>query len=367
MNAENFTVSDMKELPPYATRELIHERLPFIFPEGTSNRNYCIREMSASTIFTMIYIGAIEGNETYIGPIHVYRMTDDQASLTSDAHRIAYGTDILKKNMAPLGNRWYADNTREPIRDETLREGLSQVGAVLSLTNLPTTSSKPRYSLQKAFAALFNPELTGEALNEEINKWQAANLSSGAIARIALAGRVSSDSDGRVSVKFPNGEVRNLTSGPSSEISKGVVEAFATSFLHNPAVLWLSTSDAKVQYTDDILASKMGLKIQADQNLPDIILVDLGPSDPLLLFVEVVATDGAITDRRKEAIYKLTDAAGYKREQIAFLTAYQDRQKPGFKKTIAGLAWNSFVWFMSEPDKIVYFKDGIEKISNLMP
>ncbi|RZK19792.1 MAG: restriction endonuclease [Flavobacterium sp.] len=357
----------MRELPIYATRELIHERLPLIFPEGTPNRNYCIREMAASTIFTMLYIGAIAGNQTYIGPIHVYRMTDEQASLTTDEDRHAYSTNVQKKSFTVSGNRWYADNTREPIRDETLREGLSQVGAVISLTNLPTTSSKPRYTLQKSFAMLFNPQLTDSNLLEEISKWQTANLSSGAMARIALAGRVSNNSEGRVLVTFPNGEARNITAGPSSEISKAVIEVFSQSFLHNPAVLWLSTSDAKVQYTDDGLASKMGLKIRADQNLPDIILADLGPSDPLLLFVEVVATDGAITDRRKEAIYQLTDDAGYKREQIAFLTAYQDRQKPGFKKTISGLAWNSFVWFMSEPDKIVYFKDGIEKIDNLLP
>ena len=357
----------MKELPPYATRELIHERLPLIFPEGTPNRNYCIREMAASTIFTMIYIGAVDGNDTYVGPIHVYRMTDEQASLTDAEHRNAYGDNMKKKNFVISGNRWYADNTREPIRDETLREGLSQVGAVISLTNLPTTSSKPRYALQKDFAVLFNPELTDAELSDEISKWQAANLSSGAIARIALAGRISNDSEGRVLVTFPNGEARNITAGPSSEISKAVIEVFSPLFLHIPAVLWLSTSDAKVQYTDDGLALKMGLKIRADQNLPDIILADLGPSDPLILFIEVVATDGAITDRRKEAIYQLTDEAGYKREQIAFLTAYQDRQKPGFKKTISGLAWNSFAWFMSEPDKIVYFKDGVEKISELLP
>src|SRR5690606_1209613 len=135
---------------------------------------------------------------------------------------------------------------------------------------------------------LFNPELKDSDLLEEITKWQTTNLSSGAMARIALAGRISNNSEGRVLITFPNGEARNITAGPSSEISKAVIEVFSLSFLHNPAVLWLSTSDAKVQYTDDGLASKMGLKIRADQNLPDIILADLGPSDPLLLFVEVV-------------------------------------------------------------------------------
>ena len=87
-------------------------------------------------------------------------------------------------------------------------------------------------------------------------------------------------------------------------------------------------------------------KIEPDKNLPDLILADLGPTEPLIVFVEVVATDGAITLRRQEAIYSLTDAAGFHRSQIAFLSAYLDRDSAGFKKTIAGLAWNSFAWFV---------------------
>jgi len=75
-------------LPPYTTRELILERLPDIFPEGTSNRNYLIRELSASTIFAMLYIGAVKGNDVHLGPVHVYRMTHEQAALTADADRM---------------------------------------------------------------------------------------------------------------------------------------------------------------------------------------------------------------------------------------------------------------------------------------
>ncbi len=32
--------------------EEIHDRLRLIFPEGTSHRNYCIREMAAKTILS---------------------------------------------------------------------------------------------------------------------------------------------------------------------------------------------------------------------------------------------------------------------------------------------------------------------------
>ncbi len=41
----------MAALPPYAPRELVAERLPFIFPRGTPNRTHCVNEVAASTVF----------------------------------------------------------------------------------------------------------------------------------------------------------------------------------------------------------------------------------------------------------------------------------------------------------------------------
>jgi hypothetical protein len=353
----------MSQLPPYVTRELIHERLPLIFPEGTPNRTYLIREMAASTIFTMLYIGAIDGNDTFIGPVHVYRMTTEQSVLSDDVNRKQYGTQALSKGFQPEGKRWYADNTREPIRDETLREGLIPVGAVVTRSGLPTTSSRPRYTLQNDFANLFNPSIAEEELKSEIKSWQNTNLSASARARLSLASRTGNVNDGRVLVTFPNGEARNLSAGPSSEISKAVVEVFAKKFLKEPAVLWLSTSDAKVTFVDDAIAKTIGLEIEADKNLPDLILADLGTPDPLLVFVEVVASDGPISERRKEALYELSDKAGFKRQNIAFVTAYRDRQVQPFRKTVPELAWGSFAWFMSEPDNLIFLSDSERKLS----
>jgi hypothetical protein len=59
-------------------------------------------------------------------------------------------------------------------------------------------------------------------------------------------------------------------------------------------------------------------------HLLDIILADLGPEDPLAIFIEVVATDGAVTDRGQKAIYGLTDPAGSNRSQITCIIAFRD-------------------------------------------
>ncbi|TXG97469.1 MAG: restriction endonuclease [Nevskiaceae bacterium] len=343
-------------LPKYSTWELVAERLPAIFPVGTAQRNYCIRELSAKTIFTMLYIGAIEGADVFLGPIHVYRMTEEQSKLPSDEDRIAYRCNMLKKNYRVEGNRWYADNTREPIRDETLREGLIVVGAVSERTDVPTTSSRPRYALNSDLADLFDPALTGAALEQAIIAWQSKNLTPSALARVSLL-RMGATGKNGVAVQFPNGDTRTLSTGPSSIISKAVVEVFASKFLKQPGVLWLSESSNKVAHQDVKLASAIGLDIVAAKDLPDLILVDLGPADPLIVFVEVVATDGAITPRRQNALFELTDKGGFDRSQVVFVTAYSDREAAGFKKTITGVAWGSYAWFMSEPENIVIFSE----------
>lgn len=348
----------MPQLPPYVARDLVAERLPLIFPEGTPNRTYCVRELAASTVFAMLYIGAIEGTGRFLGPVHVYRMTEEQAALSDEAARLDYASAVLKKKHDAQGTRWYADNTREPIRDETLREGLVAIGAVFARTDLPTTSGKPRYALKPDFAALFSPALDGQALEDAIGKFQETHLSKSALARVSIMRAGAAAGASGILVTFPNKETRQLAPGPSSVITQAVIEVFAPAFLEDPAVLWLSESGNKVVARDDKLAAAIGLKIEADKNLPDIILADLGPAEPLIVFIEVVATDGAVTPRRQKALFALTDEAGFSRDQVAFLTAYQDRESAGFRKTVSGLAWGSFAWFVSEPDKIVILRDG---------
>jgi len=104
-------------LPPLTDVSEIRRRLLTIFPEGTPRRNYCTREMAARTVFVMLYIGAVEGCGMWMAPKHVYRMGSEQATRRSDADREAY-IAAVKQRGSPLSvDRWFQDNTREPIRD----------------------------------------------------------------------------------------------------------------------------------------------------------------------------------------------------------------------------------------------------------
>ncbi len=357
-------------LPPLLPVSEIRERLQKIFPEATLNRNYVTREMAAKTVFVMLYVGAVEGGGCWLQPDQVTRMTDTQAACTTDTDRHTWLKESMRPATGSIEGRWYAANTREPIRDESLREGLVRTGAVKEREDLPTTSPRPRYALATAFMELFEPSLVGDALEAAIAGWRKANLSRSALARIEIMRQAVVARGERLLVKFPSGETRNMRPGPSSVISKAVVEEFARRFLERPGVIWLSESGNQVVQRDDQLAQAIGLTIQPDRNLPDLILVDLGPVDPLLVFVEVVATDGPVTDSRQTALTTLAVEAGFSERQVAFVTAYEDRNAAAFRGSVSKLAWRSFAWFMSEPDRIMVLQRGSDaeqvRLSDLM-
>lgn len=356
-------------LPALTPVSDIHERLQVIFPSGTTNRNYVTREIAAKTVFVMMYIGAIEGSDHWIRPDQVTRMTDAQATSTGDVDREAWRAASLR-SAGSIEGRWYAANTREPIRDETLREGLVRTGVVMEREGIPTTSPRPRYALTRDFVALFDPGLYGKALETAITAWQNSNLSTGALARIEIMRQGAVSSEGRVLVRLPSGETRQMQPGPSSVISKAVIEEFAPRFLEMPGVVWLSESRNQIVARDDELAQAIGLTIEPQRNLPDLILVDLGPAEPLLVFVEVVATAGPVSTSRQTALWGIAEEAGFNERQVIFVTAYEDRDTAAFKSSVSQLAWRSFAWFMSEPEHIMILHrgahDGQVKLTNLI-
>lgn len=335
----------------------IQRRLREIFPEGTPHRNYSTWEIAAKTVFVMIYVDAVEGRGNWLRPDQVRRMTDKQSALLEDADREAWAKWSVKPSKEDIPGSWYAVNTRESIRDDTIRSALVANAAIIERPGLPTTSPAGRYALQAEFAELFRPELSDESLTTAIATWQAKHLNAGARMRIAVMRKGAAAGGDRITVTFPSGETQRMAPGPSSELSRAVVEVFAPRFLQVPAVIFLSESRDKVVSRHDDLAKQIGLNILADKNLPDIILADLGPEHPRLVFVEVVASDGPVSDQRKKALLALTEAAGFPEEHIAFVTAYKDRSRAEFKKTVDVLAWGSYAWFESEPESLLHL-DG---------
>ncbi len=286
------------------------------------------------------------------------QQTDDVRNLVYDVHG---GANLPRKHAE---KRWYADNTREPIRDEVLRNGLVPCNAIVELAGVPTTSPKGRYALQAGFAALFRPGMDAPQIEAAAVEWRRRNLSAAALARAALVRNSASTASANITVQCPNGPSIILPPGPSPLITKAVVEVFAPIFLGDPRVAWISDSANKMPFRDAPLERALGVTLDAATMLPDVVLVDLDPpgraGEVLLVFVEVVASDGPVTEQRQRALLELIAASprAYQPEHAAFVTAYMDRGADPARRTMPALAWRSFAWFVSEPDKLVQMHDG---------
>lgn len=351
----------METFPPICPPDQIQERLHAIFPEGSPNRAHCTWTISARTIFVMLYVGAVEGRGAWLRPNQVTRMTDEQSARVDDDSRRDWERHSQLTGKTEPPGRWFAVDTRESVRDDTIRYALIPNGAIIEREGLPKTSPAPRYALKASFAALFDPALRGDKLATEIETWRNDNLSAGALARIAIRRKGAAGGGEHVLVRFPNGETRRMAPGTSSLIAKAVVEDFAPKFLGDAGVIWISESGNKVVARDDELARSIGLTIQPDRHLPDIILVDLAPKHPLLVYVEVVATGGSVDSERKRALTALAEHAGFPSAHVAFVTAYLDRGEQVFRRTVDGLAWGSFAWFASEPANLIRLYEGMAK------
>ena len=143
------------------------------------------------------------------------------------------------------------------------------------------------------------------------------------------------------------------------------MEHFASRFLADPAVVLLSESARKMSFRDEEVCRAIGLHINVSEALPDVVLVDLASQPPLLVFVECVISDGAVTERRRNDLEHLALAGGFRPAGCAFVTAFQDRNNSPFPRMASSLAWGSFAWFATEPEAIVFLREGREEKATL--
>ena len=334
----------------------IQSRLKEIFPKEVDVNGYITREMGAKTVFAMLYCLCVNGDE-WIRPATITCMTDEQADIRDLKARRTW-LQVNQSSRAPrdIPGRWYKPNTREPIRDETLRE-MVRLNAVVERKNLPTTSPLPRYSLQSQFANLFNPDIQGDVLTTAIDEWKNCFLSQSLLARAILLKKMAASPSDGVLVHLPNGEVRKMSVGPSSELAKAVVEQFTKHFMKEPVVILISESARKLLMKDDEMCQAVGFNVDVSKTLPDLILADLGENPPTLVFAECVATDGPINERRKEELMELALAANFRKEDCLYVTVFKDRADQVSRKLSPSVAWGTYIWHASEPREIIFLRE----------
>jgi hypothetical protein len=357
-------------LPPVILRDLAQERLQAIFPPAAFDPALS-NPLAGAAVAAMLYVGTV---------------IDDDAAATKD-HRLARPSTCLwiqpevftrvsgadrekwfraamrgKKQTAELVRswgfafeQWYADTTREPLRDETLREWAAR-GAVRRRKDLPTSSPSPLWALTESFAALFDPDLTSDALAEEIDKWRSTHLEPLDLLRIRT--NVSDEAQQHaVKVTLPDGAVRYLEAGRASLILKGIVEQWAPKRLEKPVVLTISEPGDKVYVADSATLDLIGVKIDSKTLLPDALIVDVGERPVVVWVVEAVATDGPITEERKADLLQWASDQRIDPANVRFVTAFQSRMAPIARKRLKDIAVGTTAWFLDEPDRELTWRE----------
>lgn len=351
------------------SRDACGVRLRAIFPANVVEDPRIVSgPLAAAAVYVCVYLGAFESHSP-IRPSMVLWMCDEVAARAVRADPEQFVNDreqwyraalrCHKDLTALLGGwgfahrPWYADNSREPLRDEVFREWL-RLGVMMHDPSLSTTSPRPAWTLRGDFAALFKPQLAGDELAEAIGIWQDEHLGAVGRARIRLASERAAAAHS-VEVRLPDGTVRSLSPGDSSLILKGIVEHVAPRRFKQPGVLAISESKKKIHVPDGELLSELKLTIHAAELLPDALLFD--GAEGRFWFVEVVATDGEIHEARKAELLRWAAEHGIKPEQCGFITGFLSRTHDAFRRRASRLAWGTEAWFLDEPDQIMRLEE----------
>lgn len=343
----------MTTLPPFAPLPFVRDRLSLIFPESFPDRSILVGEMATRMVFVCLYGAFIEGMERYFRPSTVIRFGHPQAEKNTNEDRLLWIATCHTPGYK-AADQWYADNTREPLRDDLIRNRAIPVGLIVKREGVPTTSPAPIYCLAKSFSALFDPSLDDASLTELIANWQEQNLNPMILKRMRLLRRTGSK-EGQVTVALPTTNMTlRLPPGEASVITRDVCEELLKKIMITPVVVHISTSEKKTFRELSGEAEDIGLHISPSAELPDIVAADTGHKDGLrLIFIEVVHSDGPITELRKESLLKIAADAGISRSHVKMITAFEDRNSTPFKKRISEIARDSDIWFRSEPELLI--------------
>ena len=318
--------------------------------------------IAAAAAFTLMYVGALDRQRT-VRPAMVVGMSDAAARHRQPAERLAWYeaakrgdkavTDLLDGWGEADKTTWYATNSREGVRDETF-PAWRRNGALIVDESVPATSSRGRYSLAADFAALLDPDLTGDDLKQSVHDWQDRHLTMTARLRVQRA-RDAVRAGHAIGVSLPGGVSRNLLPGQSSVILKGVIEEW-TKMLDDPVVVFISQSGEKVNVLDDQLLTTLGLSVDQQRFLPDCLIADLAGEESLWL-VEVVASDGPVTEERRETMIRWATDHGLAEDRCRFLTAFTSRTSAEVRRALPVLARGSYAWFLDEPEALLSWLD----------
>ena len=243
-----------------------------------------------------------------------------------------------------------AENTRESYRKESLKP-LCEAGIAerhQSSINDPNTF----YTLNPDFEHILR-ERTESQRGQLLESWNKSHPTR--YQHLHEGHALTSDTRHELIIDY-QGQFLELSAGKHSEITKQVVDIFATAYIPGFEAVYISDTRNKMLFANEELAEELNLELDEHDRLPDLILYRRSMN--IIYPIEVVTSVGPFSESRKEEVRTILSKRGQIQFGMVCISAFPDRAV--LRRFIADIAWETKVWIAAEHYGIIHF-DMIQK------
>ncbi|MEM4382338.1 MAG: BsuBI/PstI family type II restriction endonuclease [Candidatus Caldarchaeum sp.] len=231
-----------------------------------------------------------------------------------------------------------AENTRETYRKTSLKQLLDHglITRVQSSTNDPNT----HYILNREFEKTLRSYIAASSQR----RTQILSL-------LRKPKRILETTNERVVRITIANNIIKLSPGRHNQLIKQIIEVFASAFVDDPEVLYVSDTAHKIKYLSPTV-KELGISIDEHAKAPDVILYS--KSKNIVYIIEAVISSGVFSPDRIQDVEKVLFGNREKRFGVEYFTAFPDRAI--FRKFVEDIAWGTQVWLAQEPFGVIIFK-----------
>ncbi len=238
--------------------------------------------------------------------------------------------------------KWYAPNTRETFRRQTMHQLVAAGIALYNPDNpaRPVNSPKAVYQIEPETLKLLRKFGTAAWV-----KSLAAHLKN----RKTLAARYARAREmQKLPVKLATGETMRLSPGGHSELIKAIIEEFTPRFVPGGVLIYAGDTGEKWGYFDKELLTKLGVEVDGHGKMPDVVLYY--PEREWLLLVESVTSHGPVDGKRHDELARLFAGS---QAGLVYVTAFPSRAV--MTRYLGEIAWETEVWVADAPSHLIHF------------
>lgn len=236
----------------------------------------------------------------------------------------------------------YAPNTRETIRRKTLHQ-FCDAGLILYNPDQPDraiNSPKTVYQIEPAALTLLQTFHTAA--------WQ-NNLACYLKNRPTLIARYAQERQHNlIPIQISSDQTINLSPGEHSELIRATLKHFAPRFAPDSQLIYVGDTGNKWRYSETALLTNLGVTLNTQGKMPDIILHYTAKN--WLLLIECVTSHGPVDNKRHN---ELAECFADSRAGLVYVTAFPHRTF--MARYLAHIAWETEVWVADAPSHLIHF------------